>query len=1133
MYTTHKSETSDMKKGTIKLPGSLPHCQLLNALSSKASARQDTDFNFIGNLDNFHQVIRAIVGQINILFPEYTPHDNQYHLKNLFHVSDKILGNEQIELMNSTELFILACSLYGHDWGMAVSDPEKHYIVTGQSPEGMTDKLRSSLEWDRRLFCTFASKHNLPLHNINDIGDINLSLWQEYIRQTHATRSSVRTKQYFETLDSAVADAISRVCESHSLKFEQLKDPHYPTIFSVLSEEVNLRALAVYLRLIDLFDFAQDRTPYVLWKYVAPRNPISAMEWAKHRSLHPITCPRYLEGRSIRVDGSTDDHEVFAALEDLHQYCEIQLKGCNDILSRMNDSRHNLGIYSLEWHVAPRGFRPVSIQFEFDRANMFDILSDEVYQGDCYVFLRELLQNSIDAIRFRRAMLQSKSYPYQDVGVIRFTVEHREDGYIIVTCTDDGIGMDEYVVRNYLAIAGKSYYRSPDFEREGIYFDPISRFGIGILSCFMVADLVEIETYKDPYLPPVSPPLRIKIPSLNRQFRTETLPPESAKPGTTVKVYVDLNKIKAKSQESPPIPFALTPYLRSIAGFVDFPILIHEGDAKTIIISPYQDPAEATSRFGKEYQVTSISLNYPWDEAILPQDLPTALATLTEEHYDLKNDLKIDDYEGVLVYLFPRDDSTYFSTGPWGRELRIHNCQNDDLVGSDIRWHTGYAYRSNRALGKTSLSSEHLTSFRIYRDGILVPRISPPVVSTMPAKYRQRQYEYFFGDAELTNTYLLLANLTKSNLPRVDLSRTDLTDKKGEWAETIFQAHLHHILDKHLDQLIRLEPADRLLKLARWSIFYNLAPEAIWQLFPKEYWPIPLLQDSCKIFFTNFEILSDKSICLPPEFIRPELGHVVNNLFITHEEYNGCLTKWVGQPCLALFGTDVVQSISVYAIRVFFRLLLGNTHHFASVNFLKPPWEGNPPILQYVFEPIEIPHYTPEETNDLLDKGSKNTHSLGNAERILLWHHLDDFLGRCPHIAIFPQPFDKSYAYENKVLNIKHPKVELLFHILSKILLSTRLNAFNPDTLGQLRDAAKKAISEMPSRFHHTQKDYSSWALSLRNLGEIAKRTGISSEDATILIPHLDEFVPDSFDFLDIRLHFTEDEDINEFGQIL
>ena len=1122
-----------MKKKVIKLPESLPHCQLISMLVSKANARHDIDFNFIGHLDNFHQTIRAIVGQINLLFPEYTPHDDQYHLKNLFHVADIILGNQQLESMNSAELFILACSIYGHDWGMAVSHSEKHYIVTGRPPEGMTNESCLSLQWDRDSFSIFASKCNLPLDTINNAEDIDLSLWQEYVRQTHAIRSSIRTQQYFERIDTGVAESIMRVCRSHSLNFEELSDPLYPVIFSVLREEVNLRALAVYLRLIDLFDLAQDRTPYVLWEYVAPRNPLSSMQWAKHRSLQPITCPKYLDGRSIRVDGSTDDHEVFAALEDLHQYCETQLKGCNDVLSRTNDPRHTLGIYNLDWRVAPRGFIPVSIQFDFDRQSMFNILSDEIYQGDYYVFLRELLQNSIDAIRFRRAILQRKGYPSKDIGVIQVTVEHQEDGYIVVTWKDDGIGMDEYIVRNYLAVAGKSYYRSPDFQREGVDIDPISRFGIGILSCFMVADLVEIETYKDPYFPPMGPPLRIKIPSLNRQFRTEILPSEIAKPGTTVKVYVDPNKIGAKSDKGPPSPFVVTPYLRSIAGFVEFPILIHEDDRKTIIISPYQDSSEARRRFGEEYEITSISLNYPWDEAILPQDISTALATLREERYDLKSDFKLDDYEGVLVYLVPYDDSTDFFNGHLGYSLQVLNCQKDELVGAEIRWSDHYKHTLSIPHRETSPSSQHFANLGMYRDGILVPRTLPPLASTMPAGHERQPYEYFtYLDLNESRAYLLLVNLTKSKLPHVDLSRTNLIDKKGEWAEPIFQAHLRHILDTHSEALIRLEPAELLFKLARLSVFYNISPEAIWQLFPKEYWPIPLLNHAANLLFTNWEDLSDKSICLPPELIRIELGDIANSVFLNHEEYDGFLKKWVGEPCLALFSTDHIQSISINAIRAFFRLLLGNTHQFTSIHFLTPPWEGNPPLLQLVFEPIKIPEYNSEEINSLLDKSIKSLRLLEKTEKIVLRHHLKDFFGNCPRIATFPKPFDKSYAYENIVLNTQHPAVELLFRILSKILLSTRLKQFKPDTLGQLRDIAQRAISGIPDRFHSSKRYYSSWSLSLRSLGEIATRLGIFSGDISTLIPDFSQFIPNSLEFLDIKLRYSTKE-INEFGQIL
>jgi hypothetical protein len=233
------------------------------------------------------------------------------------------------------------------------------------------------------------------------------------------------------------------------------------------------------------------------------------MEWEKHRALRPITCPPYQDSRTIKVVGKTDNHEVYAALEDLKLRCEEELRGCNDVLARMNDPRHKLDIYNVDWHVAAQGFKPISIQFEFDRERMFEILSDEIYNGNPYVFLRELLQNSIDAIRMRREVLRSNGIEPMNLGAIYVDVKHGNNGDAVITWRDDGIGMDEYIVQKYLSVAGKSYYRSSDFERLGLKMDPISKFGVGILSCFVAAERIEIETFKEPYLHPRGERLRI------------------------------------------------------------------------------------------------------------------------------------------------------------------------------------------------------------------------------------------------------------------------------------------------------------------------------------------------------------------------------------------------------------------------------------------------------------------------------------------------------------------------------------------------------------------------------------------------------------------------------------------------
>ncbi len=66
---------------------------------------------------------------------------------------------------------------------------------------------------------------------------------------------------------------------------------------------------------------------------------------------------------------------------------------------------------------------------------------------------------------------------------------------------DNGCGMTREVLERYFTKLGKSYYRSPEYERErqilrehGFIVSPISQFGIGFLSCFMLADEVHLRT---------------------------------------------------------------------------------------------------------------------------------------------------------------------------------------------------------------------------------------------------------------------------------------------------------------------------------------------------------------------------------------------------------------------------------------------------------------------------------------------------------------------------------------------------------------------------------------------------------------------------------------------------------------
>ncbi len=129
------------------------------------------------------------------------------------------------------------------------------------------------------------------------------------------------------------------------------------------------------------------------------------------------------------------------------------------------------------------------------------LMGNELYES--HLFVRELLQNALDALRHRSALCRSGKVEWSDgkVHLKHFLDEH---GYEIVRCTDNGVGMDLHIVKEFLTSAGRSYYRSSEFEQERAVFraadcdfDPCARFGIGFMSCFMFGDQIKITTRRD------------------------------------------------------------------------------------------------------------------------------------------------------------------------------------------------------------------------------------------------------------------------------------------------------------------------------------------------------------------------------------------------------------------------------------------------------------------------------------------------------------------------------------------------------------------------------------------------------------------------------------------------------------
>lgn len=156
------------------------------------------------------------------------------------------------------------------------------------------------------------------------------------------------------------------------------------------------------------------------------------------------------------------------------------------------------------------------------------LTGDNIYSSK-EAFARELIQNSIDAISVREA--KDKTDFSKNI-LIEIGVEQNKKRYFKIV--DRGTGMDRYKIERYFTSIGRSFYAGEEYEELNISYKPISNFGIGFLSSFMVCREIDVKTQ---YYIDGSEGLKLHIPNYDGCFFIEL--DKEAHVGTEIKLYLN------------------------------------------------------------------------------------------------------------------------------------------------------------------------------------------------------------------------------------------------------------------------------------------------------------------------------------------------------------------------------------------------------------------------------------------------------------------------------------------------------------------------------------------------------------------------------------------------------------------
>jgi len=432
---------------------------------------------FVPIIENVYDSVKDLLNTgVQIVFPNYTLHNIGHSVRVADYMGTLV---DDYEKLDELEITLLVCAALLHDVGMAVSKED-------------IDSIKS----DTFEYCDIKFSAMMKFTN----GDEALAL-QEYVRRIHATLSAkfinttlkpILTIPKLSTLD--FTKELALICESHTNDYDWIKTKL--NTYDIKGDyHFNAQYIACILRLADSLDIDSNRTPYNLYKLIAPKG-YSDKEWKQHFIIsnnEKIIFNENTKQKKIVFHGKATDASTHRKLLN---YIGGVKKELNDAISLANTMpvQYKL-IYdpNPEVNIQTEGYTFSDYKMTLEFKAISSLLMGEKIYGDQSLGLRELIQNSIDSCKLRKEIEDNKHEFGEDryQPKIKVILDKEKDCVLV---KDNALGMSLDIIKKHFLNIGVSYYNSSDFQLKDYNYKPIGNYGIGFMSCFMLSNNVKVET---------------------------------------------------------------------------------------------------------------------------------------------------------------------------------------------------------------------------------------------------------------------------------------------------------------------------------------------------------------------------------------------------------------------------------------------------------------------------------------------------------------------------------------------------------------------------------------------------------------------------------------------------------------
>ncbi|BCL39075.1 hypothetical protein [Nostoc sp. MS1] len=416
-----------------------------------------------------------------VFFPDYTDHGND-HVEQILITASSIIRDEAWEVMTPEDAGILVIATFLHDCAMHLTEEGFLRLIKGethQEPiEGFKDASWKDL-WkqffasakrydDKQLQAIFGNTEPVEdpaVKNPDNMTRRDRKLIGEFLRRYHPRlaheiallgvpspdelKPGEEPLQLPKKLGRDFADIAGLVARSHGMPlratFEYLKRydlREYGKVHAVF--------LMAVLRIADYLQIQAERAPRQTLRVKDIRSSISRREWDVHQSIRGI--------RSIGDDpeaifiqtelGKPDNVNTYLRLKEWLNGIQGELDACwavfGEVYARTNLQplglmlrRVRSNLDNEEQFFKSVQYVPKKVRFEVARNEVLQRLVGPLYENKVEVGIRELIQNSVDAVRELEDNLRDDKSKLQEIKAIKLIENLKIIGLLNVEINND------------------------------------------------------------------------------------------------------------------------------------------------------------------------------------------------------------------------------------------------------------------------------------------------------------------------------------------------------------------------------------------------------------------------------------------------------------------------------------------------------------------------------------------------------------------------------------------------------------------------------------------------------------------------------------------------------------------------